>query len=138
MTTSKPWIMTNGEFDIEMCDVCKQPIYSGHVDCTCPQNHPERCERPGYEELTEILEHVMPVYEPFEYPREPEEIIANSRRIAGDNADIAIDALGQLAEAQERIVALEEALREVTEVGGLAAVAVAKAALEDTDADICN
>ena len=80
----KKWTMTNGDsrFDMDVCRNCAQPYRSGHVDCTCPQNHPERCERPTYEDLTDILEHVMPVYDLFEYPREPEEILANARRIA--------------------------------------------------------
>ena len=47
------WIMTNGDsrFDMEVCTVCGQPYRSGHVDCSCPQNHPERCARPTYQTL---------------------------------------------------------------------------------------
>ncbi len=43
----------------------------------------------------------------------PEMELANSLRISGDNADIAVKALGELASAQERIVTLEAALRAV-------------------------
>ncbi len=43
--------------------------------------------------------------------------LENSRRIAGDNADMAVKALGELSVAQERVLALETALRAV-EWGG--------------------
>tara|TARA_R110000751_G_scaffold201489_3_gene306220 strand:- start:38 stop:331 length:294 start_codon:yes stop_codon:yes gene_type:complete len=50
--TKKPWRLTNGDFEIELCETCQQPIYSGHVDCTCDQNHPDNCKRPTYDALT--------------------------------------------------------------------------------------
>ena len=104
--------MTNGDsrFDMDVCRNCAQPYRSGHVDCTCPQNHPERCERPTYEDLTDILEHVMPVYDLFEYPREPEEILANARRIAGENADIALKAMGRWAECSQKLTDIVDAV----------------------------
>ena len=49
---TKEWKLTNGDFDIPLCDTCAQPIYSGHVDCTCPTNHPDDCKRPTYDALT--------------------------------------------------------------------------------------
>ena len=51
--TKRKWKFTNGVDDIEMCETCRQPIYSGHVDCTCPTNHPDNCDRPTYDQLLE-------------------------------------------------------------------------------------
>ena len=45
------WVMTNGTIQMDVCDVCRQPIYEGHINCTCDKNHPERCERPSYDQL---------------------------------------------------------------------------------------
>ena len=47
----KEWRLTNGDFEIELCETCRQPVYEGHVDCTCPTNHPDNCDRPTYEVL---------------------------------------------------------------------------------------
>lgn len=47
----KEWRLTNGDFEIELCRTCRQPMYSGHVDCTCDNNHPDNCDRPTYETL---------------------------------------------------------------------------------------
>jgi len=43
--------MTNGTTRLPLCDVCKQPVYEGHIDCTCDKNHATRCERPAYDQL---------------------------------------------------------------------------------------
>jgi len=48
--TSK-WVMTNGTIQMSVCTVCAQPYREGHIDCTCPQSHAERCERPTYDKL---------------------------------------------------------------------------------------
>ena len=64
------WTMTNEIITMTVCTVSGQPYQEGHIDCTCDQNHPERCTRPTYSELEAKLE--------------------NSRRIAGDNADLAM------------------------------------------------
>jgi hypothetical protein len=64
---SSKWVITNGTARLPLCDACKQPVYEGHIDCTCDKNHPERCERPTYDQLGEHL-----------------------RRIAGDNMDFAM------------------------------------------------
>jgi len=66
----RDWIITNGIGQMPICDVCRQPVYEGHVDCTCDKNHPENCFRPTYEGLEAKLE--------------------NARRISGDNADLAM------------------------------------------------
>ena len=66
----RDWIITNGIGQMPICDVCRQPVYEGHVDCTCDKNHSERCSRPTYSELEAKLE--------------------NARRISGDNADLAL------------------------------------------------
>ena len=84
---SSKWVMTNGTIQMDVCTVCAQPYREGHIDCTCPSNHPERCDRLTYDQLGEHL-----------------------RRIAGDNADIATKAMSQLAEAQEMLVDLATAL----------------------------
>ena len=67
---AKRWVITNGITQRPLCKVCRQPIYEGHVDCTCDKNHPENCFRPTYSEL--------------------EAKLANSRRISGDNMDFAV------------------------------------------------
>jgi hypothetical protein len=43
--------MTNGTIEMDVCTVCGQPYREGHIDCTCPSNHAERCERPTYDQL---------------------------------------------------------------------------------------
>ena len=50
MSSSK-WVMTNGTIEMDVCTVCGQPYREGHIDCTCPSNHAERCERPTYDQL---------------------------------------------------------------------------------------
>ncbi len=45
------WVMTNGTIQMDVCTVCGQPYREGHIDCTCPSNHAERCERPTYDQL---------------------------------------------------------------------------------------
>ena len=69
MTATK-WTMTNGIITMTVCDVCVQPYREGHRNCDCDQNHLDPCTRPTYSELEAKLE--------------------NSRRIAGDNADLAM------------------------------------------------
>ena len=64
---SSKWVMTNGTIEMDVCTVCAQPYREGHIDCTCPSNHPERCDRLTYDQLGEHL-----------------------RRIAGDNMDFAM------------------------------------------------
>ena len=66
----REWTLTNGTHEIELCRVCAQPRYEGHVDCSCDKNHSGRCFRPTYSELEAKLE--------------------NARRISGDNADLAL------------------------------------------------
>ena len=48
---SSKWVMTNGTIEMDVCTVCGQPYREGHIDCTCPSNHAERCERPTYDQL---------------------------------------------------------------------------------------
>ena len=48
---AKRWVLTNGIGRIPVCDVCAQPIYEGHIDCTCDKNHPAICQRPTYNQL---------------------------------------------------------------------------------------
>ena len=45
------WVITNGTARLPLCGVCKQPVYEGHIDCTCDKNHPEICQRPTYDQL---------------------------------------------------------------------------------------
>jgi hypothetical protein len=80
---AKRWVMTNGIGQLPVCDVCAQPIYEGHVDCTCDKNHPENCERETYAELLKVG--ASDSHDPFT----PAERFANSRRIADKNADFA-------------------------------------------------
>jgi len=87
MTDAKRWVITNGITQMRLCEVCRQPIYEGHIDCTCVNNHPVNCDRLTYDQLGERL-----------------------RRIAGDNADIAVKAMSQLTEAQEMLEVLLEAM----------------------------
>ena len=61
------WVMTNGTIQMDVCTVCAQPYREGHIDCTCPSNHPANCDRLTYDQLGEHL-----------------------RRIAGDNMDFAM------------------------------------------------
>ena len=84
---AKQWWVSNGIGKIPLCRVCAQPMPDGHVDCTCPKNHPENCDRLTYDQLGEHL-----------------------RRVAGDNADIAVKAMSQLTEAQEMLEVLLEAM----------------------------
>ena len=107
---AKRWVMTNGIGQLPVCDVCAQPIYEGHIDCTCDKNHPENCERETYAEL--LRAGASDSHDPFT----PAERIANSRRISGDNADIAVKAMSQLAEAQEMLEVLLEAMVNGTDV----------------------
>ena len=89
------WTKRAGEWiapKAKRCDVCAQFIYEGHIDCTCDKNHPDPCDRPTYDQLGEHL-----------------------RRIAGDNADIAIKAMSQLTEAQEMLEVLLEAMANGTD-----------------------
>ena len=53
MTTTNRWRLTNGQIEMRLCDVCLQPYHEGHVNCSCPQNHPEPCNRPTYPTLTQ-------------------------------------------------------------------------------------
>ena len=48
---TKDWMLTNGIITMSVCTVCAQPYREGHIDCTCPSNHAERCERPTYDQL---------------------------------------------------------------------------------------
>ena len=80
---AKRWVMTNGIGQLPVCRVCAQPIYEGHVDCTCDKNHPENCERETYAELLKVG--ASDSHDPFT----PAERFANSRRIADKNADFA-------------------------------------------------
>ena len=48
---AKRWVITNGIGQLPVCRVCAQPMQDGHVDCTCPKNHPENCDRPTYDQL---------------------------------------------------------------------------------------
>ena len=64
------WTLSNGTHEIELCRVCRQPRYEGHVDCTCDKNHPENCTRPTYKGLEAKLE--------------------NARRVSDDNADLVL------------------------------------------------
>ena len=48
---SSKWVMTNGTIEMDVCTVCAQVIYEGHIDCTCNRNHATRCERPTYDQL---------------------------------------------------------------------------------------
>jgi hypothetical protein len=80
----KEWRFTNGDFDIPMCKTCKQPIYSGHSDCTCDKNHPENCDRPTYEELLRVGQHDD--FDPFT----PAERFEHQRKVAGDNMEFAL------------------------------------------------
>lgn len=114
----KPWTMTNGVITMDVCTVCGQPYREGHVDCSCPQNHPERCERPSYDQLAEQVaakpdanawpntdeqctcghaadRHGLDAICDEDCPCTgyeswvtPEMALANARRIAGDNADL--------------------------------------------------
>ena len=81
---AKRWVLTNGITQMPLCKVCRQPIYEGHIDCTCDKNHPSNCERETYAEL--LRAGASDSHDPFT----PAERIANSRRISGDNADLAI------------------------------------------------
>ena len=115
---TKTWTMTNGLITMDVCPVCGQPYREGHVDCSCPQNHPERCERPSYDQLAE---QVATKPDARQWPNvegqctcghaadrhgldaicnedcpctgyeswvTPEMALANSRRISGENADL--------------------------------------------------
>jgi len=62
MSSSK-WVMTNGTIEMDVCTVCAQPYREGHIDCTCPSNHAERCDRPTYEQLKAQYEVVAAHYE---------------------------------------------------------------------------
>jgi hypothetical protein len=37
------------------CESCEQPMPSGHIDCSCPQNHPDGCKRRSYKDATLLL-----------------------------------------------------------------------------------
>ena len=52
MNYARKWTMTNGLITMRVCDVCAQPYREGHIDCSCPENHPEPCNRPTYSRLT--------------------------------------------------------------------------------------
>ena len=54
--SKKSWVMTNGTFELPICDDCNQPIHSGHHGCTCNKNHPDPCNRPTYEMMRYALE----------------------------------------------------------------------------------
>ena len=60
------WVMTNGTIQMDVCDVCRQPIYEGHINCTCDKNHPERCERPTYDQLKAQYDEVVAALESSE------------------------------------------------------------------------
>lgn len=76
---SNKWVMTNGVIQMDICGTCAQPYREGHIDCTCPSNHPENCDRPTYEELASVGEH--DAYD----PSTTTERFERQRRIAGDN-----------------------------------------------------
>ena len=67
MADTTRWVLTNGIVQLRLCETCRQPVYEGHVDCSCPSNHPANCDRLTYDQLGEHL-----------------------RRIAGDNMDFAM------------------------------------------------
>jgi len=84
----KRWVITNGITQMPLCEMCAQPIQEGHVGCSCDKSHnPANCDRLTYDQLGEHL-----------------------RRVAGDNADIAVKAMSQLTEAQEMLEVLLEAM----------------------------
>jgi len=85
---AKRWVITNGITQMPLCEMCAQPIQEGHVGCSCDKSHnPANCDRLTYDQLGEHL-----------------------RRVAGDNADIAVKAMSQLTEAQEMLEVLLEAM----------------------------
>ena len=67
MTDTTRWVITNGITQMPLCEMCAQPIQEGHINCDCPTNHPDPCDRLTYDQLGEHL-----------------------RRIAGDNMDFAM------------------------------------------------
>ena len=93
---AKRWVLTNGITQMPLCKVCRQPIYEGHIDCTCDKNHPSNCERETYAEL--LRAGASDSHDPFT----PAERIANSRRISGDNADLAIRCMDVLQALLDR------------------------------------
>ena len=84
ISPSSKWVMTNGTIQMDVCSVCGQPYREGHIDCTCPSNHPERCERPTYDELLKVGQHDD--FDPFT----PAQRFEHQQRIAGDNMDFAM------------------------------------------------
>ena len=84
MTDSTRWVITNGITQMRLCEVCRQPIYEGHIDCTCVNNHPENCDRPTYAELLRVGQHDD--FDPFT----PAERFEHQRKVAGDNMDFAV------------------------------------------------
>ena len=59
----KDWWVSNGIGRIPLCRVCEQPIYEGHIGCTCNKNHPEICERPTYDQLKAQYDEVVAALE---------------------------------------------------------------------------
>ena len=50
------WVITNGIAPpIPLCEVCRQPVYEGHVNCSCSKNHPPNCDRPTYDQLVSMI-----------------------------------------------------------------------------------
>ena len=84
MTDTTRWVITNGITQMRLCEVCRQPIYEGHIDCTCVNNHPENCDRPTYAELLRVGQHDD--FDPFT----PAERFEHQRKVAGDNMDFAM------------------------------------------------
>ena len=56
---AKRWVITNGITQMRLCEVCRQPIYEGHIDCACPNNHPANCTRPTYDQLRNLLQTLL-------------------------------------------------------------------------------
>ena len=60
---AKRWVITNGITQMRLCEVCRQPIYEGHIDCACPNNHPANCTRPTYNQLRNLLQTLLDRHE---------------------------------------------------------------------------
>ena len=84
MTDTPRWVISNGIVTMDVCTVCAQPYREGHIDCSCPSNHPANCDRLTYDELLKVGQHDD--FDPFT----PAQRFEHQQRIARDNMDFAM------------------------------------------------
>jgi hypothetical protein len=106
------WVMTNGTIQMDVCTVCAQPYREGHIDCTCPSNHAERCERPTYDQLKAQHDALVIAIEDMEESRENLEGLVQRLTIQNDALVAALNDALHIVRVSSDTADLHDALKD--------------------------